>query len=102
VQTTNGGQSWRKLAAPPSGPIVSGGLVISSLAQAPDGALYAVLSRLYLYPSRSQDATPEGIYVPLLGAATWRFVAPYLLPYNSGPINLGWDRQGHAQALWSL
>jgi hypothetical protein len=102
VRTTNGGQSWRKLAAPPGGAIVSGGLVISSLAQAPDGAIYAVLYRLYRYPSRSQDATPEGIYVLAPGAATWRFVAPYRLPYEIGQIILSWDRQGHAEALWSL
>jgi hypothetical protein len=102
VQTTNGGLSWRQLAAPPGGAIVSGGLVISSLAQAPDGAIYAVLYRLYHYPSRSQDATPEGIYVLLPGAATWRFVAPPRLPDDTGRITLSWDRQGHAQALWSL
>jgi hypothetical protein len=102
VQTKDGGQSWRTLAAPPGGAIVSGGLVISSLAQAPDGAIYAVLYRLYRYPSRSQDATPEGMYVLLPRAATWRFVASYRLPDDSGPIILSWDRQGHAQALWSL
>jgi hypothetical protein len=89
VHSEDGGFSWRPLVAPPRH------LIITQIAQIPDGTLYA---ELWPFPGTRLESAAPGIYVLAPGVDKWRFAAAY--PHGGGWITVSWNEQGHALALW--
>jgi hypothetical protein len=87
--STNGGQSWRRAPAGPTG-VPS----FNYLLLAPDGTIVAASSRLALV-----DNPDPRLFVLRPGAATW--TAPFTLPANAFPRALAVTAGGQVTALWA-
>ena len=92
VTSTDGGATWRPLAAPP------GDLRIMGLVSTPSGTYYAEMT------SANGEATAvTGVYRLTPGTSTWVLVGTLPLPSGSaGPLAVSWDEQGQPLALWSI
>jgi hypothetical protein len=92
VTSSDGGATWRPLAAPP------GDLRIIGLVSTPSGTYYAEMAN----PNGEATAV-AGVYRLAHGTSTWVLVGALPLPSGSaGPLAVSWDEQGQPLALWSI